>query len=322
MTDKQWSACTNPTTMLQWLDKRASHRKLRLLTCAYCRRVWHLLEDRRLQQAVETSERFADGLAGWEELEPAREAVLDAMTAAQTTIAEVDATLRDAERTRQRTWNTWVGTPAPPVALVRTAAEALAAQAGLEEAQARHAAAEAVWLAVPGALTVENVADKAVEAMATAQTALATQNRAQRWMQRADDEAERPVPRARAAVRLAQAAEWVERAAEAAENRAWRARSRAEKTERQAQCDLVRDLFGNPFRPVALDLAWLRWNEATVMKIAQAIYADRRFGDLPVLGDALEEAGCHHADILGHCRSQGKHARGCWAVDTVLGKEP
>lgn len=89
---------------------------------------------------------------------------------------------------------------------------------------------------------------------------------------------------------------------------------------KQSQAILLRDIFGNPFRPVTLDTAWLRSNDA-VAKLAQAIYDNRRFQDLPVLADALEEAGCHDADILTHCRHPGPHVRGCWVIDLLLGKE-
>jgi hypothetical protein len=91
--------------------------------------------------------------------------------------------------------------------------------------------------------------------------------------------------------------------------------------ERAAQCPLLRDIFGNPFRPVPLHPAWLAWNDGTVPKLAQAIYEERAFDRLPVLGDALEEAGCTDADILSHCRSGGEHVRGCWVIDLLLGKE-
>jgi hypothetical protein len=89
----------------------------------------------------------------------------------------------------------------------------------------------------------------------------------------------------------------------------------------QGQTGLLRDIFGNPFRPVALDPAWLQWNDGTVRKMAQAIYDDRAFDRLPALADALEEAGCANRDLLDHCRSGGEHVRGCWAVDLLLGKE-
>jgi hypothetical protein len=91
--------------------------------------------------------------------------------------------------------------------------------------------------------------------------------------------------------------------------------------ERTAQAALLHDLFGNPFRKVAVDPAWLRWREGMVPKMAQAVYDEYRFGDLPILADALEEAGCADADLLGHCRGPGPHARGCWAVDALRGKQ-
>ncbi len=62
------------------------------------------------------------------------------------------------------------------------------------------------------------------------------------------------------------------------------------------------------------------WNDATIPKVAQAIYDDRAFDRLPILADALEDAGCDNADLLTHCRSGGEHVRGCWVVDLLLGK--
>lgn len=76
-------------------------------------------------------------------------------------------------------------------------------------------------------------------------------------------------------------------------------------------------IVGSPFRPVAFDP---RWNTSTVLCLAQAIYADRAFDRLPILADALEEAGCDHLDVLRHCREEATHARGCWVIDGLLGK--
>jgi hypothetical protein len=80
---------------------------------------------------------------------------------------------------------------------------------------------------------------------------------------------------------------------------------------------LLRDIFGNPFRPVAVDPSW---RTSTVVTLAEGIYADRAFDRLPILADALMDAGCDNADILAHCRGDGPHVRGCWVVDLVLGK--
>jgi hypothetical protein len=80
---------------------------------------------------------------------------------------------------------------------------------------------------------------------------------------------------------------------------------------------LFRDIVGNPFRPVAFDP---HWRSETAVALAAGIYAERAFDRLPILADALEEAGCDHPDVLAHCRGPGPHARGCWVVDLVLGK--
>jgi len=88
--------------------------------------------------------------------------------------------------------------------------------------------------------------------------------------------------------------------------------------EERAQADLLREIVGPlPFRPVRLDAAWLT---GTVVRVAEAIYAERCWGDMGVLGDALEEAGCTDEELLSHCRGPGPHTRACWLVDALLGK--
>jgi hypothetical protein len=88
------------------------------------------------------------------------------------------------------------------------------------------------------------------------------------------------------------------------------------KQEKKALCDLLRCVFGPlPFRPVNLAS---EWRTPTVLNLARVIYDERSFEDLPILGDALEEAGCTDADLLNHCRTPGPHARGCWVVDLLL----
>ncbi len=81
---------------------------------------------------------------------------------------------------------------------------------------------------------------------------------------------------------------------------------------------LLRDIFGNPFRPVAFDPAWR--TDHTV-GVATKMYDERNFDAMPILADALQDAGCDDEDILQHCREPGDHVRGCWVVDLVLGKE-
>ncbi len=84
------------------------------------------------------------------------------------------------------------------------------------------------------------------------------------------------------------------------------------------QVALLRDIFGNPFRPATVDPNWLT---STVVALAEGIYAERAFDRMPILADALQDAGCTNEDVLNHCRdAQQVHVRGCWVVDLLLGK--
>ena len=86
----------------------------------------------------------------------------------------------------------------------------------------------------------------------------------------------------------------------------------------RAQAELLREVFGNPFREVRFDPAW-RTPES--VGLAEEVYRRRWFEGLPALAESLEQAGCDNAEVLRHCRRQGGHVRGCWAVDLLLGKE-
>jgi hypothetical protein len=219
MTEAEWLGCENPGKMLQFLQGKASERKLRLFACACCRRIWRQLTPARSRRGVETSERYADGLVGRKEL-------LDA---------------------KSRAWEVVVGLQ------VRKLRSRLPLSPDVLRSP---------WFAAAYA---------------------------------ADE-----VP-ARLCRAVSEAALWDEG--------------------RNGQLSLLHEVFGNPFRPVTIDRAWLSWNGTALRNIAQAIYDERAFDRLPILGDALEEAGCTSAELLAHCREPGEHVRGCWAVDLLLGKE-
>lgn len=85
-----------------------------------------------------------------------------------------------------------------------------------------------------------------------------------------------------------------------------------------AHCDIVREIFGNPFRSPSF---FPEWRTDTAVTLARQMYDSREFSAIPILADALQDAGCDSADILEHCRGAGPHVRGCWVVDLVLGKE-
>jgi hypothetical protein len=108
---------------------------------------------------------------------------------------------------------------------------------------------------------------------------------------------------------------------------------RIETAERVYQAALLREIFGNPFQPVALDPVW---RTEVVVSLARKMYASRDFSQMPDLAEALLDAGCDNERILNHCRysilqaaeptgSPGTgpclHVRGCWVVDLVLGKQ-
>jgi hypothetical protein len=96
---------------------------------------------------------------------------------------------------------------------------------------------------------------------------------------------------------------------------------RARAGRRRRQCEVLRDVVGLlPFRSVCVAPADLAWSGGLIPKLAQAIYEAQELDRLPILADALEDAGCGHADIIDHLRSSDSHVRGCWALDLCLGK--
>jgi hypothetical protein len=99
--------------------------------------------------------------------------------------------------------------------------------------------------------------------------------------------------------------------------------------ERRKQSCLLRDIFGNPFRPApSITAAVLTWSEGTVVRLARSIYDNRHLPEgtlgcsrFAVLADALQEAGCENEEVLAHCRQEGVHVRGCWLIDLILSKD-
>jgi hypothetical protein len=215
--------------------------KLRLLACAWCRRVAADLTDERSRRAIEVSERYADGRA------PPEELTLAASEARTVTGGGVGDGTGRSELTA-------VGAADAAASLVR-----------------RDGYWPGVMIAVYQAAWAETWAAHPPPAPASLPEAVAV----------------RPV--------------FADHAG------------------------LIRDIFGNPFRPApAVDPAWLAWRGGTVRELAWAAYEERRLPEgtldparLAVLADAMEDAGCTDAEILGHLRRPGQHVRGCWALDLV-----
>ena len=92
-------------------------------------------------------------------------------------------------------------------------------------------------------------------------------------------------------------------------------------SERPVHPALLRDIIGNLFRPFTVNPAWLSWHGGLPVSMARQMYDSRDFTDMPILADALEEAGCTNQEMLSHCRQQGAvHVRGCWLIDLLLNK--
>jgi hypothetical protein len=229
VTEEQWLASADPLPMLGCLKGRTSARKLRLLACAFCRRIWDRIPAGRFRAAVEAAEGFADGTVTGEELRQIRQALGSKGKGAKGLVLR--GSLLHARRAAAR------------------------------------AACTPSWSLLPDEVVRDTVREVLLE-----------------------------VPHRQV-------------------------------RERREQAGLLRDVFGNPFRPAAVDPAWLAWNSAAAVRLARAAYDER---DLPggnldntrlaVLADALEEAGCQDPAILGHLRSGGEHVLGCYVVDALLGK--
>jgi hypothetical protein len=83
------------------------------------------------------------------------------------------------------------------------------------------------------------------------------------------------------------------------------------------RAELFREIVGNPFRPVTFDPSW---RTSTAVELARQMYESRTFDRMPILADALQDAGCEEPSVIVHCQSDGPHVRGCWVVDLVLGR--
>jgi hypothetical protein len=226
MDAKEWARGKNPWDMVEFLGDK-SERKLKLYSCACCRRVWPVFTDARSRAAIETTELWLEGAASDAELDRAAEGAYDANEESDRSSPEVAA----AYLPRHVGWQ-----------------------------------------------TAANVAHSAASAHADRTAGL--------WYQTNTDEED------------------------------W---DKLYAAEQSAQCKLLRDIFGSPFRPAKFDAAW---RTDTALALAKQMYDSRDFGAMPILADALQDAGCTRDHVLKHCRDANQvHVRGCWVVDLVLDRE-
>jgi hypothetical protein len=245
MTEAEWLHATEPGPMLAYLGSKASNRKLRLLACGCCRRIWSLLTDRPSRTAVDVAEAYADQ---------------------QTEYASLENAAAELSLIQDQCYGTFGY-------LVQEVLHGLPNEEGVESVLSAlmdhdEWSTAAVLASYCGAVSPALAPEIAL-------TASVLSKPRQQWDEQFTSES-------------------------------------------AAQCCLVRDIFGNPFRPVVVDPSWLN---STVVALARGLYEKRAFDLLPVLADALQEADCDNADILTHLRATSIHTLGCWALDLVLGKE-
>lgn len=304
MTESDWLACDSPGELLEYVcDQRQTAlgitdvdsvpqgkctsyavaqvypRKRRLFAVACCRRIWPLLID-TARLAVEVAERYADGAA----------TSADCLTA----LDAVDSAGKAHERDATGEDQFWF---AKQVALRAAGAALWAFSDGSHCTE--YCLADVV---PPGGYPFLRYEDDDGGFIATAWQAHNA------WVYAEQDPAVLPLLEQ---FRFLLYPKFVAEAGHPVKGMAWY-------SEAIAQCNLVRDLFGNPFRPVSLDATW---QSPTVISLATAVYDERAFDRMPILADALEDAGCTNTDILNHCRRPAVHARGCWVVDALLGKD-
>ncbi|HEY7153521.1 MAG TPA: hypothetical protein VH575_06150 [Gemmataceae bacterium] len=298
MTEQEWLSDTDPRPMLEFLRGKASGRKRRLFAVSCCRHLWPLLTDLRIRDAVETAELWADGRASPEELASHRAAARRALEQARL------RALREADRAGL-TWSTLKFHFDHHAGALEAAAEALSAQTSHARTLGGHFPERAAWgamLAVIPAIELEP-------------------------LHRADGFHEEYL----AGARLVQAAllrdlfgnpfrvvsinpVWLLRGS----GRSPRGLSAPGYRVLSSDGELLshpphQEAQGwrSPFRP---------WERGPVEELARTIYDKRAFERLPVLADALEEAGCSDEIILRHLRGPGPHVPGCWVIDLLLNK--
>lgn len=302
MTEADWNRCTEPHQVLAFLrtTSRASTRKLRLCAAACCRRIWHFLPCPVCQEAVRCAELYADGLLNELEREQIIRQALDVFVPLG---AAADAL----------SYGSWTALDFLPTDEERDRYEEVYQHAYQAARQGAGDANEA-WEASQAALAAYCVLvddEVGCHALFNAAKTVALGFR--------DAQAKAPVV---PDTLYARDNPWDYIKTEPAYRP-------ADPAELARQCDLLRDIIGNPFRlPPVLPSALLRWNDAVVVKLARSAYEDRLLPSghldttrLAVLADALEEASCTDPGLLGHLRSAGLHVRGCWAVDLLLGRE-
>jgi hypothetical protein len=325
MTEADWLGGADPAPLLRFAADRLTDRRQLLFMAGCCRRVWDLLTDPRFRRVVGAAEDVADV-----------EATEEALTAAAEELPPPGGRVPGPPPLELPISVNWLTGRGPPVH-IGPIGDGGGHQGGVVNfrdlpvwcQQAYHAvAAIAPRRFLMAAEACENAAARFAEERVADSHPLHEEIRRLRdevrqLRDRAEDYRRRGISGSHE--EAAAAARAIERETDKQvrklSNEIWSAggeeRMDRARAERAAQTELVRCLIENPFRPAEVDPAWLT---STVVALAGGIYAERAFDRLPILADALQDAGCDSDTVLSHCRDGGAHARGCWVVDRILGR--
>ena len=329
MNETKWLTGSDGEEMLDFVATRLSDRQWVLLSAAHVRRLWDMLPDGVLRQAIEAAELAESPLsaadrADWHRRIAAAspEAVGVAELAQWTIVKSADPDSADQE-------NPVLDRPnqvAPAFPLFRAASNQ--ARASIERiGEAMTEAIDAVrgLLEKPGPPMFDEVR-AAVDQAATIRTLAArAQNNALKLKHEGDEHADRSAAAKNKRLEESKALEFVRRVEESGQGDTGPdADDRRERAARKLLARLLREIVGNPFRSLRFEPAW---RTDTVVSLARGIFAERAFDRLPVLADALLDADCDEEQVLRHLRGTElgvkeppQHVRGCWVVELVLGR--
>jgi hypothetical protein len=320
MTEAEWLAGDDLAALTRWVEARATPRQRALIDVAQARRLGPLITP-DLARVLDARDRLADGQATEADLRPFLHVLDEAAARARRTLDRADQEYAEAVRSRP-------GGDADegsyPTVWLITGAEILRAQQAQQQGMAGAAAVEAVRVSAFGTEDergpLSRLFDLADDIGRQQATASACAELAPNWEYRAEELAEQLGRYPRRKRQIAAAAdEWADRGGHILEGMVNKRVHDAAARTRRGFVRTLHDIVDNPFRPVAFDP---RWKTADVIGLARGIYDERAFERMPLLADALMDAGCADERVIAHCREPGAHYRGCWVLDAVLALEP
>lgn len=331
MTESQWLTGTDGEDMIDFVADRLAPRHWMLLSAAYTRRLWDLLPEGPLREAIVVIELAEIPLAEPERTEWQQK--IDA--AVPSAVANVEAAQREivksadpdaADQTDPVLTRPNQIAPAFPL-FAAASRHARNAITGIADALSEAADAVRGLFSAPDERMLDRVRERVEAAVETRTQANRAANTALRFKSEGDESADRSAAAKNKHLERARAEETVRRIEEAAGAGGSGddfGDDRLERAGRKHIARLVREIVGNPFKPPRFEPSW---RTRSVVELARTIFAERAFDRMPLLADALLDADCDEEAVLRHCRGtelgvkeQSQHVRGCWVVELALGR--